>query len=176
MKNLRLLFALIILVVGCKKDYSYEGGVIPTVDSLATYSCTGTTINGIYKLSTPLVVSDSITETVNVVTVGKYDIRTDTLNGIYFKTAGSFTTKGTQTVTLTGKGMPLTSGNFIYKPSIGTGCSFTISVAPAAVVNASYTLVGWPNSCTGFILHGVYAVGYPADFYRDDTVVVAVNV
>lgn len=71
-----------------------------------TMSCGSATVNGVYKVGTPLTASNTITLPVNVSALGSYTVTTNTVDGISFKGSGTFTSTGNQNITLSGEGMP----------------------------------------------------------------------
>jgi hypothetical protein len=108
--------------------YTFESGID------TSQSCVST-VSGTYSKNTPLSGSNNIRINVLVTALGNYTIATDLVNGMRFYHTGMFTIKGSQTVTLSGIGTPLVSGNSFFMPQIignqtGTGqsCRFTISV------------------------------------------------
>src|SRR4051794_35532334 len=106
-----LLACLSILFSTCAKEYSYEGGPMsndtipppppppPTPDagfSLAgsPADCTTPSIKGEYIVDNPLGPNNQVEVIVDVASVGRYHIYTDTLDGISFSGSGTFTKTG----------------------------------------------------------------------------------
>ena len=148
------------LFSSCQKEFSFENKGQP-VNSTAVFSlggspssCTGFTLSGNYTAGTALNSNNTVTVAVNVSTIGAYSISTNTVNGISFNKTDSFTSTGSQMVTLIATGTPLASGdfNFAVNNSLGS-CSFSISVLPAGPV-AVVTL-----DCAGIAPNGVYTKG-----------------
>ena len=138
-------------------------------------ACGGFTLGpGTYSAGQILVAANTVLTNVNVTGLGTYDLGTDTVNGIYFRSVGVFTTAGVQSITLTGKGTPIAAGTFSYKLTNGpTTCTFSITVGgggPPAV----YALGGTPGTCTGTTLAGTYKQGQALT--SANTVIVDVNV
>lgn len=95
-------------------------------------SCTNATIQGTYKVGTPLGTANKVILQVNVASVGGYSIATSTVNGMKFSTAGNFTKLGSQPVTLQASGTPTKLGNATMPVTAGTSnCSFVVNVAAA---------------------------------------------
>lgn len=103
--------------------FTYAGG---------TGTCTSAVPAGTYTTGTALAATNTVTININVSTIGTYSITTPVVNGYSFAGAGSFTTTGAQTVTLTAAGTPLVAGVDNFIPT--NGCSFPITVAPGTVV------------------------------------------
>src|SRR5215467_15904847 len=121
MKAQKFLFWLVLVamfVVSCKKEYSYEKGVFhPSSGSLQsglTGDCLGSVVAGLYKVDTTLTDSNYVDVKVDVTKVGDFTISTDTINGFYFHSAGSFAATGENTVRLRGTGKPQTVGTNIF--------------------------------------------------------------
>ena len=92
-------------------------------------------ISGSYTAGTALNASNTFALNVYVATVGNYTISTQTTDGVNFYATGTFTSLGTQDVTLAGSGTPINVGNFTMTPKIvgpaplgGAGCDFTMAV------------------------------------------------
>jgi hypothetical protein len=169
-----------ILNISCKKEYSYEGGIIPVAGGTAVYTlngdggnCTAPVINGSFTTGKALQAS-TIQLGVNVTTAGSYIISTGTNNGIEFSASGTFTATGPQTITLVGIGTPLATGTFPYTPKVGAGCTFFITVTDPVAQVATYTLGGDPGLCNTFKLNGNYIAGF--NMTSDNTAEVSVNV
>lgn len=121
--------------------------------------CTGAVASGNYVKDVPLTSSNTLTVTVNVTSLGVYAIGAASANGMIFTSAGTFTSLGTQSVTLNGSGTPNSAGatSVTVGGTSGT-CLFGIVVS-ATSTPAVFTLGGAPGNCTGFVLSGTYQVG-----------------
>ena len=93
------------------------------------------TLSGMYTANTSLSASNSVRINVFVTVLGNYTIATSTVNGMKFYHTGMFTITGAQSVSLTGSGTPLVTGNFSFTPMIvgpsplgGQACSFPVMV------------------------------------------------
>jgi hypothetical protein len=137
LKSVAALFILI-LISSCQKELSFETGLeIPgggSNNGTAKFSfkgapaeCTDAGITGNYKTGTALSSSNTVTVKVIVDSLGTYSITTNISNGISFTAAGSFTTIGEQTITLTGSGTPSAAGVYNFIPGTN-GCTFNITV------------------------------------------------
>lgn len=92
-------------------------------------------LTGAYTAGVPLDVSNTYTLSVYVTVLGDFTISTATVNGMSFYYTGTFTTLGSQLVTLAGSGMPPIIGNFTLTPEIvgphpigGEACDFSVAV------------------------------------------------
>lgn len=172
---LYLLSLLLIVIVSCQKELSFEQGDSPgkgTLQSNVTGDCLPKTVNGSYGVGIPLIpTSNTITVQVNITKTGTYVITTDTVNGYYFRATGTFTTLGLTTITLRGNGTPFATGvnNFVVSFD-GSVCDIQVTVASPAV----FTLAGAPNACTGAVVAGSYALGIPLT--ATNTATISVNV
>ncbi len=70
------------------------------------------------------------TLTVDVASVGSYNVTTNTVNGISFSGSGYFSSIGQHPLILTGSGTPISAGTFTYTPTgvPAGGCGFPITV------------------------------------------------
>jgi hypothetical protein len=170
-----LLTLLLLIVVGCQKELSFEMGNDPAEGSLQSDingDCLPKTVNGTYAAGTPLIpTTNSISIQVNVTKTGAYVINTDTVNGYYFRAIGTFTSLGGTNVTLRGNGTPFASGiNNFTVAFDSTYCDIQVTVAAPA----AFTLNGSPTNCTGAVVNGGYATGIPLS--SSNTVSLNVNV
>jgi len=98
-----------VIFVACQKevDGTISGGTSKGSLQNTAGNCLGSTVSGTYKKDTALTSSNFVNINVQVDSAGTYSIHTDTINGYYFKAAGSFTATGVQVVKLMGSGKPL---------------------------------------------------------------------
>ncbi len=96
-----------------------------------TINCGGITVSGSYMTGTAMTAANKMTVPVTVASVGSYTISTDVVNGISFSGSGTFSTVGTQVVTLMATGVPVAAGSFLFTVSgVGnSGASCTKSIA-----------------------------------------------
>ncbi len=71
-----------------------------------TMACGTATVNGVYTVGVALAAANTITLPVNVSVLGSYTITTNTVDGISFSGSGTFTSIGSQNITLQGTGTP----------------------------------------------------------------------
>jgi hypothetical protein len=86
-------------------------------------------VAGNYIKDTALTSANTVTLSVNVDSIGTWNISIGQLGGMTFAGSGTFTAKGVQTITLTGTGKPAAAGTFTIGITSGAStCSFTITV------------------------------------------------
>ena len=174
-----LLAACILLLITCRKEYSYEGGQVPE-SAVYTFSgagsvCTGSLVNGYYYVGKGMDASDSVELEVTVTKAGTYNISTNTADGIYFSGSGTFSRTGIQKVNLVAAGTPAATGSFSYKPPAASACSFTITVMTEPPAIASFTLSGAPDKCVTSIVSGQYTAGTAMVFSNTVTISISVT-
>ncbi len=176
---LYLLAFTFIMVIGCQKEKSFEQPNTPSEGSLqsdVSGDCLPKTVNGTYLAGTALVgTTNNIAVDVAVTKTGTYVITTDTVNGYYFRATGTFTTVGSNTITLQGNGTPFAAGtnNFVVSYG-GTVCDIQVTVLPAGTGAAVFTLVQTGGSCTPGTVTGTYILGQPLG--ATNSAVINVNV
>lgn len=123
----------LLFVVSCQKEKSFEQGKLSSgslQDSVG--DCLSKTVSGNYIAAKTLTDSNFIDVDVNVTQTGRYTIYTDTVNGYFFRAAGTFSKAGLNTVRLKGSGTPGIAGTddfFIYYDS--SFCDLSVTVLPA---------------------------------------------
>ena len=76
---------------------------------------------------------------VNVTTPGTFIIATNSVNGVNFFKAGTFTTTGVQNVILQGNGTPQNQGVQYFTVTYGTSnCTFQVTFLPGTVPTGDY--------------------------------------
>ncbi|MEI9947294.1 MAG: hypothetical protein WDN26_24170 [Chitinophagaceae bacterium] len=165
----RLLFLTVlgslVFFFACQKELSLEIGKDPsagTLQSDITGDCLPKTVAGTYEKGLALNSTTNYIEIeVDVLKAGSYVIGTDTINGIYFRAVGIFTSPGTNTVKLKGFGTPLVStiSNFTVSYD-STECVVAVTVLPSGSSGpAVFALEGSPGSCMNYNLSGTYVAG-----------------
>lgn len=172
LRNALLLLTIVACVLSCQKEISTEQEA-PAVGSLQSNSgdCLPQTVGGTYVAAKALTDSNFIEVSVDVTRTGAYTIATDTLNGYWFRATGVFTSTGTKTVRLAGKGTPLAANTddfFVQWDTLSTACYVSVQVQPAGTPSgpATFTLQGSPGACGSFA---------PAGFYVKDSTLNATN-
>src|SRR5215510_4845938 len=103
----------LVLMNGCQKEYSFENGAGASEGTLqddGSGDCLPKSVAGAYVAGTPLNATNYIEVQVDVTKAGNYTIYTDTVNGMYFRGVGVFSSTGLVTVQLKGYGSPTTPG------------------------------------------------------------------
>lgn len=90
-------------------------------------NCKPAVIAGVYTKGVPLTSANTVQVQVTVTVPGTYSVTSNTINGVTFSKAGTFSSAGAQTLTLNGSGTPVNSG----KQSFAIGytnslCGFAI--------------------------------------------------
>jgi hypothetical protein len=155
------LFLIVIFLISCKKDPGVNangGGTAFFTFAGAPSSCATPVIAGTYSAGTPMTFANTLTFTVNVSVKGTYNIRTTSVNGVWFSGSGTFPVTGDQTIVLTGNGTPARAGNFTYVPAMNNTCNFNVSFS-AGGPSAVFTYIGAPGNCTAPVINGVYSSG-----------------
>lgn len=177
---LMLLLGMSVWMSSCQKELSLEVSKIPSEGSLqkdGSGDCLPKTVVGTYEEAVALDPASNYLEVeVNVVSTGTYVIYSDTVNGVYFRTTGIFTSTGLQTIKLPGSGTPFASGIHNFVISYGTSqCVVAVTtLPPGGGVPAEITLDGAPGNCIDYVLNGVYISG--AALNSSNQVVIKVNV
>jgi hypothetical protein len=174
LQKLSILVIIILWAISCKKDYSYEGGIITFVakgslqDTLG--NCQGITVRGAYIKDSALTANNYITVNANITVAGKYRMYTDTVNGCYFLDSGTVLNTGLQSFKLQGYGKPISPvfGSFAVHFD-STVCSFVIPTDSAV-----YTFNSPMGSCPNIKVSGRYFAG--ATLNTADTVSVPIAV
>lgn len=147
---MKILFAFTCLIItflfGCKK--TFDTSTILAVYTLGSGgNCTGATVSGRFVADTAVTDANSVTISVDVSVAGPYWITTDTINGISFRSIGTFTATGPQTAVLKAVGIPVVTdtADFTIKPMNGPGGSCTFSIATVHGVLPQYRLTCFFN-------------------------------
>lgn len=119
---------------GFKNDYLSVRCIINDATQYSIGSggnCWNSVVSGIYLAGHQLSASNTVTLIATVLTPGKYNIYTDTINGYYFSSMGCFASAGTQTITLVAQGTPFhaQADYFTVSTTNSNGsCTFLINV------------------------------------------------
>lgn len=138
-----IIFAAILLIQSCAKEYSVETGSngTPATGSLLKDSndmCLPPSIYGIYDTAKVLTDSNYVLINVNVTKPGFYKVYTDEQNGFSFADSGYFSVIGTKTIKLKASGtpiLPITTDFVVNFDS--TTCGFSITVTENAATDNS---------------------------------------
>ncbi|MEO8763725.1 MAG: hypothetical protein ABI416_05530 [Ginsengibacter sp.] len=110
------------LGAGCTFNLSVvDNGILATYVLESGFGTTSPciyTLAGAYTANTPLDNSNSVDIRVYVSVAGNFTVATTTVDGMEFSYSGTFTTTGTQYVTLAGSGTPVAKGIYTLVPQI----------------------------------------------------------
>jgi len=120
-----------LVLFSCQKELSYGPAVGNLLDTAG--ACKDIVVNGVFKADSLLSRGNYLDIQVNVIQPGTYYIYSDTVNGFYFKAAGSFSKTGEATVRLAGFGRPRfqAQGNLFTIYFNQSRCNVAIPVLPA---------------------------------------------
>lgn len=128
----------LVSLLSCQKEKSLETGGNPGGGSGGTAiftlvpsgsNCSDAQVAGTYHVGTALTTNATITVTVNVTGAGTWTYATAIVNGFAFAGAGTFSTTGSQTITLQGVGTPVAVGSTTFSLTIGgAACSVLVPV------------------------------------------------
>jgi hypothetical protein len=172
--------SILLLFTACQKELSIEVNGSPSSGSLQSDGaddCLPKTVQGVYEAGEVLKTdSNYIDVQVNVTTAGSYRVYSDTVNGVYFESKGSFATAGLNTIRLAGSGTPLAAGNHIFTLAYdSTECTVIVStLSQGGATDALFTLDGAPDICMDYAVAGAYIEGVAAT--PANTVVIKVDV
>ena len=162
MLSVCLLLLCMAVIITCKKEYSYEGGLLAQYNLVGSpQECTGATVSGTYTTGTATIDSiNTVLLYVDVKQKGKYNITTEQVDGISFAASGVFPdTCSNCGLLLTCKGTPDSAGIFTFHIPGTTGCYFSVTVSDSNIVTADYSLSGAPNDCSNPVEQGTYIKG-----------------
>lgn len=100
-------------------------------------NCLLAVVSGTYKVGTSLNSTNKVDVKINVSSPGSYNVISDTVGGMWFKSSGIVYANGIQTIVFTGYGIPKTTafGNNSFTISNGVNtCNFVIKVDSGTVV------------------------------------------
>jgi hypothetical protein len=180
-----LVTALIILILSCKKEYSYEGG---DTDGLAhgslkddSQNCFVSVVKGTYYNGIAISDTNAVIITINVTHPGMYNIQTEKSNGFQFMGSGTISDTGIQVITLTASGTPTLIKQTDFTLHFdGSVCQMSVSVADSASLHAheidKYPDTAWQFDSKGkryfgFATRGSYSMTF-YETYTDTTVLV----
>ncbi|MBK6990867.1 MAG: hypothetical protein IPH34_03165 [Chitinophagaceae bacterium] len=139
-----------------------------TIQSAGTpANCSGATSAGTYIIGTPLNATNTVTLSVNVTTIGTYNVSSVATSGMTFSVQGAFLATGVQTLVLTGSGTPTgTPGAVTIPITAGSStCNFGVTTVAGAVFSID---------CATAVVNGTYQAG--TALTAANTVDITVNV
>lgn len=130
-------------------------------------SCSGAVAAGNYIVGSPLNASNTVTLSVNVTTIGTFNVSTTAVNGMTFSGSGVFINTGANSVVLTGSGTPAAPAGAITIPVTAgsSSCNFQVTT----VTGAEYSF-----DCANATVNGTYQAGTALG--ASNTVTIPVNV
>lgn len=160
MRLLHTIFTFLIFsatCISCQRELNFDENSIGVLKKDLSGNCLPVTVSGIFNADTILNGNNYADVQVDVSFSGKYDIRTDTVNGFFFEQKGKVN-KGTSTIRLQAKGKPIAEGVTGFTAHYGQSiCRFNVIVKGAGP--ASYTLSGAPGDCLAGFADGIYIEG-----------------
>lgn len=180
-KPLLWLSLIIVLIISCEKEKSFEKGILDTssgsLKSGTSGDCLGNALSGVYKADTTLTSTNYVDVQIDVTKTGSYVVSTDTINGFYFKATGTFSNTGVNTVRLQGIGTPAAPATNIFTVTYdSTQCTFSVPTLSGGSGGTSvFTLAGAPNACTGASVQGIYTAGVVVNSSNTATIQVDVT-
>ncbi|HMG67499.1 MAG TPA: hypothetical protein VK588_07430 [Chitinophagaceae bacterium] len=179
-KTLLGLFLLLVFVISCQKEKSFEKGFVAasagSLQSGTTGDCLGSLVSGVYKKDTALNSTNYVDIKIDVTKTGSYLVSSDTINGFFFRATGTFDSIGVNTVRLPANGKPIAAGTNIFTVTYdSTECTFSIPTLDGSTGGTSiFTLAGAPAACTGATVQGILSAGVAAN--STNTATIQVNV
>lgn len=155
----------------CKKEFSKEGGDPQiSINSTGYFiketngNCQPTIAYGTFVAGKAIDNTNDLEFDVQVTNPGPYVVKTDTVNGYWFKGSGTFSTTGIVTVRLKGSGKPIHDGSDVFTVRLDTSfCYAAIKVSKATGAFATYTLKGAPDNCLNATVSGDYIKNVAVD-------------
>jgi hypothetical protein len=160
--NLVIVFlAATFLLTACIKNDDPGGESQGTLQTDNTGNCMPVNVNGIFMVDSVLTNDNYVDVQVDVKFGGRFNIKSDSINGYSFKKTGTVGT-GVNTIRLYASGKPIATGTNTFTIIYGsTACNFSITVfsAGGGFGTALYTLGGSPGNCSVSAITGNYIVG-----------------
>ncbi len=185
MKLLRLLLPFLslgIVLTACQKDYSAESGTAKgNIVKDAAGDCMPITVTGAFVKDVLIGAGTNYADVqVNIIQLGTYNIKSDTVNGYSFSATGYASIEGLTTVRLIASGKPIAAGlDLLTLKFDGSICTISNTVTATGGggggTAAVFTLNGSPTACAASTQTGSYNVGL-ATSSTSNTVTVFANV
>jgi hypothetical protein len=173
-KLFTLLITLSLAFAACNKVDDPAGESTGSISVGTSGECKPFTAVGIFKVDSVLNTENYVDIEINVTTGGNFEIKTDSVNGYYFKKSGTLTA-GINRVRLYASGKPITTGVNYFTVTYGLSKgTFAITVFNTGIGTAFYTLGGSPGNCSVSAINGNYITGQPMT--ASNTVETTVNV
>jgi hypothetical protein len=186
MKLLRLLLPFLslgIILTACQKDYSAESGTAKgNIVKDAAGDCMPITVNGAFVKDVVLAAGTNYADVqVNIIQLGTYNIKSDTVNGYFFSATGYAAIEGLTTVRLIAIGKPIAAGpDLLTLKFDGSTCIISNTVTATGGgggggTAATFTLGNTAGACTGAVLAGAYVSSIPTTSANTATINLTVN-
>jgi hypothetical protein len=145
--------------ISCQRELNFDDNSIGRLKKNTAGNCLPVSTAGVFKADSLFTENNYAEVQVDVSFPGKFDIRTDTVNGFFFQQSGKVN-KGISTIRLQAKGKPLQEGVANFTARYGeSSCRFSVTVKGAGP--AIFTLSGAPGGCLAGFADGTYIQGMP---------------
>lgn len=140
-----------------------EGGISfesPSYGDLVDSSgnCRTKFIEGVYNAGVTFTRDNYIDVFVFIDSVGTFEIKTDTVNGVSFFGKGKIGERGENRVRIYGSGRPLSGGTFVFTVQYkDSRCKVPIKFDGTVIPPAVYTLETETGGCAGAVLDGTFS-------------------
>jgi hypothetical protein len=135
MKITSIHFFLSLILLGwfcsCEKEYSFEGGQVPSGYLIKdpANNCSLIRVKGNYVAGENFTDSNFLQAQVYVNTAGRYTVTSDFINGYSFTSSGNFNDTGLQIVKLPAIGKPISAGKDVFNLTYGSSiCQLEVTV------------------------------------------------
>ncbi|MBS1626675.1 MAG: hypothetical protein JSR09_02620 [Bacteroidetes bacterium] len=145
-KKIIIILSVIVAVLffACSKEYSYESGnglggyaTGSLKDSLG--NCQDIAVNGTYTVDSIMTDSNYAIIKLNITSIGKYKINTDTVNGFWFNDSSYVLTSGIQTIKIKAHGKPILPMLTTFTVNFdSTTCMFSVPITSASGLTSNY--------------------------------------
>ena len=125
-------------------------------------SCTSYTVHGNYIVGTPVTAAEFVTLTVDVTSIGTYNLTATSPGGVNFAGSGVFSSTGLQNVTLNASGTPTTAGENTVMVQGTSACPFVFTAIDNGTPppsDATYSFAVNGTDCAGATLTGSFEAG-----------------
>lgn len=149
----------------CQKEFTIETTTAKgSLQKDSAGVCMPSFVNGVYIKDSLLNGSDYVDISVNITQTGSYSIKTETVNGYSFSSAGDAGGLGLNTIRLVGIGRPILAGVNVFKIKFDSSvCEFN--------VNVSATSGGGGGGTSNFIKANIDGAATVTNFNVGDTAV-----
>lgn len=158
---LLLIIAVVFAGISCQPELEGDtiGNAEGTLDKDFDGNCKPIIISGAYISTHDLAAQNYLDAFVTITKPGAYVIHTDTVNGFYFTTKGSFETTGNFKVRLQASGKPIASGiNDFNIRFVASTCHASVEVRTDSSTSgpATFTFEGSPGNCIDAVVSGTF--------------------